>query len=164
MTLSSPVIVHLSDAQMIDVRGEAIRRRDNAMKQRRQNHNRSPMSASRMQQIEMIGVLGEAAVAEWTGLPRTGRMGGHYDPNIRDVDPYEVKTSDGIKDLWIRGTTEDMRPPSQVYIKAVVVAYNTVELIGWASLGYVVDNAEYRRNQDCYVLPANQLQPMETLP
>ena len=164
MTLSSPVLVRLSDAQMIDVRGEAIRRRDNAMKQRRQNHNRTPMSASRMQQIEMIGVLGEAAVAEWTGLPWTGRMGGHYDPNIRDVDPYEVKTSDGIKDLWIRGTTEDMRPPSQVYIKAVVVTYNTVELIGWASLGYVVDHAEYRRAQDCYVLPANQLQPMETLP
>ena len=149
---------------MIDVRGEAIRRRDNAMKQRRLNHNRTPMSESRMQQIEMIGVLGEAAVAEWTGLPWTGRMGGNYDPAIRDVDPYEVKTSDGIKDLWIRGTTEDMRSPSQVYIKAIVVAYNTVELIGWATLGYVVDHAEYRRAQDCYVLPAHELQPMETLP
>ena len=74
------------------------------------------------------------------------------------------KAAAEVKDLWIRGTTEDMRPPSQVYIKAVVVAYNTVELIGWASLGYVVDEAEYRRAQDCYVLPAHELQPMETLP
>ena len=164
MTLSNPVVVRLSDAQMVEVRAEAIRRRDNAMEQRRQNHNRTRMSESRMQQIEMIGVLGEAAVAAWTGLPWTGRMGGHYNPAIRDVDPYEVKTSDGIKDLWIRGTTEHIRPPSQVYIKAIVVAYNTVELIGWTTLGYVVDEAEYRRGQDCYVLPAHELQPMETLP
>ena len=164
MTLSNPVIVRLSDAQMIDVRGEAIRRREYAIKRRFQNHNAKVMTPAQMEQIETIGVLGEVAVAELTGMPWTGRMDGNYNPAIRDVDPYEVKTSAKIKDLWIRGTTEDMRPPSQVYIKAIVVAYNTVELIGWASLGYVVDEAEYRRNQDCYVLPANQLQPMETLP
>ena len=164
MTLSNPVVVRLSDAQMVEVRTEAIRRRENAIQQRRLNHNRTPMSANQMQQIETVGVLGEAAVAEWTGLPWTGRMAGHYNPAIRDVDPYEVKTSSGIKDLWIRGTTQEMRPPSQVYIKAIVVAYNTVELIGWTTLGYVVDEAEYRRSQDCYVLPAHELQPLETLP
>jgi hypothetical protein len=164
MTLSNPVIVRLSDAQMIDVRNEAIRRRVSAVQQGRSNHNRTPMTEHQKHQFELIGVLGEAAVAEWTGLPWTGRMGGHYNPAIRDVDPYEVKTSCGIRDLWIRGTTEDMRPPSQIYIKAILIIDNTVELIGWASLGYVVEHAEYRRAQDCYVLPANQLQPMETLP
>ena len=158
------VVVRLSEERMIDVRHEAIRGREDAMKKRRLNHNRTLMSPNQLQQIETIGVLGEVAVAEWTGLPWTGRLSGNYDPAIRDVDPYEVKTSSGIKDLWIRGTTEDMRPPSQVYIKAIVVAYNTVELIGWTTLGYVVDYAEYRRGQDCYVLPANKLQPMGTLP
>jgi hypothetical protein len=164
MTLSSPVIVRLSDAQMIDVRGEAIRRREYAIKRRFQNHNAKVMTPAQMEQIETIGVLGEVAVAEWTGLPWTGRMDGNYNPAIRDVDPYEVKTSAKIKDLWIRGNAFESRPPSQIYIRAIVVAYNAVELIGWASLGYVVDEAEYRKGDDCYVLPANQLQPMETLP
>jgi hypothetical protein len=164
MTHPDLVIVRLSDAQMIEVRGEALHRRNYSSQRQFRNHNDKVMTQNEMLRIETIGVLGEAAVAEWTGLPWTGRMDGNYDPTIRDVDPYEVKTSAGVKDLWIKGNTQEFRPPSQVYIRAVVIGADLVELIGWATLGYVVDYAPYRRNHDCYVLPAHDLQPMETLP
>jgi len=162
--LSEPVMVRLDHETVVKARWETNYRRNMAIRDRMQNHNRTRMSTERMYEIEYIGAIGEAAVSVWTGLPWTGSYRGPFDPNIRDVDPYEVKTSERLRDLWIRGTTVDTRLSDQIYIRALYKDYRTVELVGWSSLGMIVDYGHWSAAHDCWIYDADRLQPMETLP
>jgi hypothetical protein len=158
------VYVTLTTDWMNRVYTEATARRNKAAQLGYRNHNATVLDDRRLWELELIGATGEAAVAIYCDLPWTGSNEGRYDSKIRDVEPYEVKSSDNGSDLWIRATTIQFRNPEQVFIKARIIDPDYVYLVGWSTLRDVLEYGEYREGHDCYVLAKHQLDSMDDLP
>ena len=102
-----------------------------------------------------IGVLGEVAFAKWSGLPWLAPKGANYIRECSDVGTMEVKTRylGSGPDIYARFNEVDKYSPDQLYVLAWSDAKRKVYLVGYTSLGTIVDYGTYDPRWEAYILP-----------
>jgi hypothetical protein len=116
---------------------------------------------------DMIGVMGEIAFAKWSGLPWVASKGADYDAGGFDVGNCEVRTRRlhtlGL-DMTVKSSAQFKYKPDRIYVLAWASPNSkNVRLVGYTTLGFIVDYGHYRHDWDAYVLGWKLLVDLEEL-
>jgi len=114
----------------------------------------------------VLGTMGEIAFAEWSGLEWTASKGADYRPGEPDVGNCEVKTRSHNSDrmIFARLSEYNYYKPTRLYVLAwATINEPVVDLVGYTTLGTIVDHGTWRRNWTCYMLPTEYLIDLRTL-
>jgi hypothetical protein len=116
---------------------------------------------------DMIGVMGEMAFAKWSGLPWVASKGADYDEQGYDVGNCEVRTrrlqSAGL-DMTVKASAQNKFGPDRIYVLAWASPRNNlVRLVGYTTLGFIVDYGTFHHTWNAWVLPWRLLIDLEEL-
>lgn len=116
---------------------------------------------------DMIGVMGEIAFAKWSGLPWVASKGADYDEHGYDVGNCEVRTrrlqSAGL-DMTVKASAQQKYGPDRIYVLAWASPRNNlVRLVGYTTLGFIVDYGTFHHTWNAWVLPWRLLIDLEEL-
>lgn len=110
-----------------------------------------------------IGLVGERAFSEWSGLPldlsfRASASDGRADFHTGDGYSIDVKTCTRPYGLWV----EADKPMADFFILALYRAPNEADLLGWASRLQVVAKAPERSRHGVvnHCVPISELNPL----
>ena len=109
---------------------------------------------------DIIGVMGELAFAQWSGLPWTAVRGFGYDKRSGDVGKIEVRTRrhETDRDLFVKRSKFKTQTPSTIYVLTWATEnYDVVDVIGWTTLGRIATFG-YDRFADCIGYRWNDLE------
>jgi len=116
---------------------------------------------------DLLGVMGEMAFAKWSGLPWVASKGADYDADGFDVGNCEVRTrrlhSIGL-DMTVKASAQQKYKPDRIYVLAWASPKNNqVRLVGYTTLGFIVDYGTFNHAWNAYVLPWKLLVDLEEL-
>ena len=116
---------------------------------------------------DLLGVMGEIAYAKWSGLPWVASKGADYDDQGFDVGNCEVRTrrlhSTGL-DLTVKASAQQKYSPDRIYVLAWASPKNNlVRLVGYTTLGFIVDYGTFRHDWNAWCLPWRLLVDLEEL-
>ena len=156
--------VKLTDDELEQARNYACERLAEVLERHGQSHGKNQADLKGRLIQDMIGTMGEMAVAKYLGhdwtAPRT------YEFKSNDVGEYEVKTRNPakFKNLSCKLIDADRYPPSRIYILAWADHRSPVVTIaGWTTLGNIVDHDNVRNEWAAYIYPYCDLFPIKAL-
>lgn len=153
--------VALTTAEMIEYGSAGIARCANAMEKQRQGAHGFNRDYERWQ-IDVEGLLTEAAAAKALGLP--------YSPTVGELDTHKGDIGPGLQ---VRGTKYSSgnllvhdRDPDDDYFILVTGVYGVYDIRGWIQAKHAKQPELWKvyKGRGAFWVPQGMLQPMSKLP
>jgi hypothetical protein len=161
-------VVHLTPGEMAIADQEGRARQDAIERRGAKSNGPDPNNRDRLrgERGNIIGVMGEIAFAKWSGLPWVASKGADYDDQGYDVGNCEVRTRrlDSDRNLTLKASAAQKYSPNRIYVLAWASHKNSaVRLIGYTTLGTIVDYGNFRTDWNAWVLNWKLLVDLEEL-